>query len=289
MPLPAAHIKPSRTLAIAVVVIAAVLGLVALLQLTPHSPSAAEASAWRHAAALRTPLVAIVIFGAAVLSSLVGFAFSAIAGAAVLHLVPSSVQAVQILMIASIGIQAYSVAGLVRSIRWSRCLPFIFGGLPAVPIGTALLAALPLHTYLVVMGVGLAAYGVYMLLRSPVRIEGSRRATDVLVGAIGGITGPLAAFPGVPVTIWTSMRGWSKLEQRAVYQPYILVMQMAGLGAVSLRRGAPAFDPLQLTYALPALAGAVLGLRVFHALTDRQFERLINAALIASGLLLLMK
>ena len=57
-------------------------------------------------------VVAAIIFVAAAISSTVGFAFSAIAGAMILHAVPNGVEAVQIMMIASIGIQAYSVANL---------------------------------------------------------------------------------------------------------------------------------------------------------------------------------
>ena len=84
-------------------------------------------------------VISIMIFLAAVVSSTVGFAFSAIAGAMILHYVSNGVEAVQIMMIASIGIQAYSVAGLSHSIRWSRCVPFIAGGVAALPIGIFLL------------------------------------------------------------------------------------------------------------------------------------------------------
>ena len=57
---------------------------------------------------------------------------------------------------------------------------------------------------------------------------------DALAGALGGITGPLAAFPGAGVTIWCGMRGWDKVEQRAVYQPYILIMQLIGVSTLYL-------------------------------------------------------
>ena len=269
---------------------AALLGVAVLLYLGPDGLPGIEAL--RRAATSRDShglLVALVVFSAAVVSSVVGFAFSAIAGAMVLHLVPSPVQAVQILIIASIGIQAFSVARFARAIEWSRCLPFLAGGLATLPLGTALLAILPPPVYLMTMGAGLVAYGVYLAVRRPSHVQRAGRIGDVLVGAVGGITGPLGAIPGVPVTVWCGMRGWSKLEQRVVYQPYILVMQVAGLGAVSALHAAPAFDPLQLGYALPALAGATVGLRVFQALTDRQFDRLIHLALIGSGVALLVK
>jgi uncharacterized membrane protein YfcA len=47
--------------------------------------------------------------------------------------------------------------------------------------------------------------------------------------------------------------------------------------------------PTVLAYALPGLAGAVIGLRFFHGLTDVQFQRLVNLALVASGAALALK
>jgi uncharacterized membrane protein YfcA len=48
-------------------------------------------------------------------------------------------------------------------------------------------------------------------------------------------------------------------------------------------------DPALLAYALPGFAGAIIGLRVFRGLTDPQFQRMINLALIASGVALVLK
>jgi uncharacterized membrane protein YfcA len=238
----------------------------------------------------RWTIISVIIFLAAIVSSIVGFAFSAIAGALILHCVPNGVEAVQIMMIASIGIQGYSVARLSRSIQWSRCVPFVAGGLAALPIGIFLLLNLQPRTYVFAMGAGLVVYGLYMLLRRAAPIKsGPRRMADALAGALGGITGPLAAFPGAGVTIWCAMRGWDKIEQRSVYQPYILIMQLIGVGALFFLQPRAAFDPALFAYALPGLAGALLGLRVFHALTDVQFQRIINLALIASGSVLLLK
>src|SRR5262245_46931212 len=84
------------------------------------------------------------------------------------------------------------------------------------------------------------------------------------------------------------MRGWDKITQRSIYQPYILVMQvltLAGLSAVSER--AP-FHAELLIYALPGAAGAYLGLHAFHRLSDMQFHRLVSLALVASGFALVL-
>ena len=44
-----------------------------------------------------------------------------------------------------------------------------------------------------------------------------------------------------------------------------------------------------IAYALPGVAGAWLGLQVFQKLSDLQFQRLVNLALIVSGIALALK
>ena len=84
----------------------------------------------------------------------------AAASEAVVHFVPSAVQCMQILMIASIGIQGYSVARMAPPIEWPRCLPFLASGLATLPFGTALRLILRACVYLLTIGAGLVAYGL---------------------------------------------------------------------------------------------------------------------------------
>ena len=229
------------------------------------------------------------IFLAACVSSTVGFAFSAIAAAMILHLVPNTIEAVQIMMVASIGIQSYSVVALRQTICWKTCLPFLIGGALTIPVGTYLLLTSSPHIYALIMGSGLAAYGAYMLVRRPFTIGVGGPLANAAVGALGGVTGPLAAFPGAFVTIWCGARGWDKTVQRSIYQPYILVMQLLTLGALTVSTGQSRFDPTLLGYAIPGIAGAFLSMRVFRGMSDSQFNKVVNVALVASGLALMLK
>jgi uncharacterized protein len=233
--------------------------------------------------------LSIVIFIAASVSSTVGFAFSAIAAAMVFHLVSDAVAAVQIMMVASIAIQAYSVAGMWRTISLRACAPFLIGGVAAMPAGIWLLLNLRAEAYIFALGSALALYGAYMLFRQPPSIRRGGACTDVAIGALGGITGPLAAFPGAFVTIWCGMRGWDKTAQRSVYQPYILILQIVTLAGLSLVSGRSVLNAELIAYALPGVAGAWLGLQVFQKLSDAQFQKLVNLALIVSGIALALK
>src|SRR5262245_5064863 len=205
------------------------------------------------------------------------------------HLVPDTVLAVQIMMAASIAIQAYSVAGMWRTISLRACAPFLIGGIATMPAGIYLLLSSRPQAYVFSMGLALALYGAYMLFKQPPSVKTGGVATDVVVGALGGLTGPLAAFPGAFVTIWCGMRGWDKVAQRSVYQPYILILQVVTLGALSLVCGRSIVDSDVIAYALPGIAGAWLGLQLFQKLSDMQFHRLVNLALIVSGIALVLK
>ena len=68
-------------------------------------------------------LVMLSIFLAATISSIAGFAFSAIAGASLLHLINDPVEAVKVMIVSSIAIQSYSVMAIWRTIDWQRLAP----------------------------------------------------------------------------------------------------------------------------------------------------------------------
>ena len=73
------------------------------------------------------------------LSSIAGFAFSAICGAIMFHFRQDAVGLVQIMLVCSIANQTMSVWLLRRDIRTRTVLPFLFGGLLGAPIGVWLL------------------------------------------------------------------------------------------------------------------------------------------------------
>ncbi len=172
----------------------------------------------------------IAVLLAATVSSIAGFAFSAVCAVMLLPLMQEPVQVVRVLLLSSIAIQSLSVWALRSSVDWRALLPFLAGGLIGLPGGTYLLLHIEPSAYARLMGISLILYGAYMLFRKPVILR-SRPFHDVLVGVAGGVTGGLAAFPGAFVTIWCGMKGWDKTHQRGVYQPFIL-------GSVDVQREA---------------------------------------------------
>jgi hypothetical protein len=85
------------------------------------------------------------------------------------------------------------------------------------------------------------------------------------------------------------MRGGDKLQQRAVYQPFILVMQLVTVACLMLG-AAPHTDPLRNASFVPfALMGAVGGFALYRRLTLQQFHGAVSLLLIVSGVGLLTR
>jgi len=85
------------------------------------------------------------VFVASTLSSIAGFAFSAICGAMLFHLLAHPVQIVQIMLLCSIAIQLLSVVTLRNAIDWKHLARFIGGGIVGLPLGIYLLTHLAPH------------------------------------------------------------------------------------------------------------------------------------------------
>ncbi|HEY2558762.1 MAG TPA: sulfite exporter TauE/SafE family protein [Caldimonas sp.] len=243
----------------------------------------------QHRAGSATALLTLaIVFGAALVSSVVGFAFSALAGAGLLHLYERPAEAVEIMVLCSIAIQLYCVLAMRRAIQWRRLPPFLVGGALCVPLGVWLLSALPCRWFAVGLGAFLTGYGAFMLWRGQSRVYAGSWWVDLCIGALGGITGGLAAFPGAFVTVWCSMRGWDKSVQRAVTQPFILAMQLVTLVAMHAQHVALHLDPLRIEGMLVALFAAFLGMKMFRALSSRQFAYVLNGLLMVSGVLMIL-
>lgn len=222
---------------------------------------------------------------AALLSSIAGFAFSAIAGAMLFHL-GDKVRIVQIMMVCSVANQAAMTWAMRRSIEWRGLLVLLAGGVAGLVPGVWLLVHADRALYTHALGMFLLAYGAVMLLRKPITLARPPAVLDVVAGFLGGITGGAAGFPGAAVTIWCGTKGWDKARQRATYQPFILIMQVAGLIGISLARGGatPAiFDYPTLLFVPASLLGTASGLLLFERMTDRQFARAVSLLLMLSG------
>ncbi|MDB5364562.1 MAG: permease [Rhodospirillales bacterium] len=233
-----------------------------------------------------------LLIGAAALASfasgLAGFAFAVVGNALFLPLVAPEL-ALPLILVGSVVTQALSIAALRRDVRWRRIAPMLAGGLLGIPVGIALLQAISADLFEHIVGAFLIVYCVLRWVRGPARQVVAGRGADAGIGMASGVLGGLAGLSGVLPTIWCRMRGWPRNEQRAVYQPFILVMQVATLiygGAQSAF--APGIVPLAACMTPAFLLGGWLGLRAYHRINERQFGYVLDTLIFVSGVALVL-
>lgn len=243
-------------------------------------------------AAESTLWISLAVLAGSLVSSIAGFAFSAICGAMLFHLVDDPVRAVQIMMVCSVGGQSLMVWVLRRDIPWRALSVFLAGAAVGLPLGIFVLLHARPAVYAHAVGLLIVLYAVFMMVRRSATVRRQNALFDAAAGFLGGVTGGAAAFPGAFVTIWCGFKGWPKEKQRALYQPFILIVQLVAIAVMALPgvapEGRPAFDFDGVVHLPAMLLGAAIGMAFFRRLSDRQFSLAVNLLLVVSGLSLLV-
>lgn len=217
-------------------------------------------------------------------TGLAGFGTGLVALGFWLHVIDPLLAAPLVVICSVVG-QAQSLPRIRRALNPGRLWPFLLGGLAGVPLGVFFLDYVEPATFRAVVGLFLVVYAGSMLLaRSLPVIAWGGRAADCAIGFGGGVLGGAAGLSGALPTIWCGLKGWSKDEQRAVFQPFNLsvltwaLISQAVQGVLTIDVGALALVCLPGT-----LLGAWLGIRSYGRINDRQFRIIVLWLLFASG------
>jgi len=208
-------------------------------------------------------------------SGVAGFAMGFILSGIWLHLI-TPLQTTALIAGYSLLTQSYGVWKLRRTLNWRTVAPFIIGGTIGVPIGAVLLTYLNPGYVRFGVGVLLVIYSVYGLAKPALKPRSAAVTADGVVGFLNGVLGGLTGLPGFIITVWCQLRGWTKEEQRAVFQPVILV-GMVAIAITLTAAGAITTDTLKLyVLGLPALlVGLWLGFKCYGKLNDATFRKVV--------------
>lgn len=222
----------------------------------------------------------------AIASGGAGFAFVLAASSIWLHVL-DPVRTAMLSLACSTLMQLGTIWPLMPHVKAERVAPFMVAGIAGIPLGVWLLTRTDPSLMKISLGVFLTAFGLYALLapRLPL-VTGGGRIADAIVGFFGGILGGIGGYSGVLPTIWTQLRGWPKIEARAVYQPYILVIQIATIAVIGVLALDRATIWLQIAVLPPLAVGGWAGWRFFSLLDERMFRKVIAGLLVISGLTL---
>lgn len=232
----------------------------------------------------------VVVLGAlcgGFVTGLTGFGTGLTALAFWLHVVNPVVAAALVAACSVVG-QAQSLYTVRRAITWRRAWPFLAGGILGVPVGVASLRLIDTQTLKVLLGVLLIGYtGVMLGVRRFPTIAWGGKVADGMIGFGGGALGGVAGLSGPLPTIWCGLRGWNADAQRAVYQPFNLII-LAIVLCTYITQGIMTEQVWGLVLmCIPATTlGAFLGIRTYGRVNDQQFRAMVLWLLLISGIVL---
>jgi len=236
----------------------------------------------------------IVMFGAVVvgfITGLAGFGTALVASGLWFHALPA-MTVPPLVALSSVAAQIVGLITVRKSFDWSRASPYLLGGAIGVPLGVSALAAASPLLLRASVGTFLIIYAAYQLCQRQEReipTWGGKRA-DSIIGLGGGFLGGFAGLSGPLPLIWLRLRGGEVDRQRAIYQPFnLIVLTFASIGmAVS---GQITMPVLRIALqCLPAtLIGAWIGARVYVGVSAQTFQRVVLFLLLVSGCILVVQ
>ncbi|WP_137190920.1 sulfite exporter TauE/SafE family protein [Stenotrophomonas rhizophila] len=185
--------------------------------------------------------------------------------------------------------QLLAVFTVRRGFNLRLLLPFVLGGLAGILLGVAVLPHLDMAWFKALLGGFLALWCPVMLMaRSLPPITVGGRLGDTVAGMAGGVLSGIGGFAGPVPTLWATLRGFGKDEQRAVIQNFNLSMLLVTMG-VYLGSGVVTVQMLPyFAIVAPAmLVPTLLGARLYIGISEARFRQIVLGLLTASGVALL--
>ncbi len=245
-----------------------------------------EANLIPDALSLMTILLGALIGGFT--TGFAGFGTGLVSSGLWFHALPAPVIP-PLVALSSVVAQIVGLTTVRNAFEWRRTIPFLIGGVIGVPLGVIALDLATPELLRVSVGSFLVFYAAFQLLglaNLSIGEAGGRKA-DGVIGVGGGFLGGFAGLSGPLPLIWMQMRGGSSQRQRAIYQPFnLIVLAMASVGmAIS---GAIDKNVLIITALClpPTFIGAWLGARVYTGLSEATFKKIILILLFLSGAVL---
>ena len=237
---------------------------------------------------LELALFFIATFAGALVAGLSGFAFGLVVSSIWLYIL-TPLQSATLIIAFGLLVQGYSVWKLRRALDWRRLWPFLAGAAVGVPLGVGILVRANADYVRAGIGLFLVLYSLYALFRpalKPVKAGGA--AADAGVGFLNGVLGGITGFAGILVIIWCSLRGWTKDQQRTVFQPVAVAIFLMSAFWIGASRAITSETIKLFVLGLPALLiGTWLGLKLFGRLDEASFRKVVLILLLASGAVLM--
>jgi uncharacterized membrane protein YfcA len=235
--------------------------------------------------------VVLGAFAAGFTTGFAGFGTGLVSSGFWFHALPAPMVP-PLVALASVSAHILGIVVVRRSFDWRRARPYLVGGIAGVPLGVLTLRVVSPDILRLSVGGLLVAYAAYRLaVPRGFSLRGDPApVADGAVGAAGGFLGGFAGLSGPVPLIWLQLKGGAPDGQRAVYQPFnLVVLAVAAVGmAVG---GSVGVDVLSIAaLCLPAtMAGSWFGVRLYRRVSPAVFQSVVLTLLLTSGVVILAR
>ncbi len=228
--------------------------------------------------------IALILFGAAFVHGLAGFAFALLAVPLLAFFWPLR-EIVPLMALLGGTINGVLLWSLRKEFRWRYVLPLLWGSLPGVILGAAFLSRAPETSLRMILALILTGYGLWGFLNPHPRLKLSDK-WGYFFGFWAGALGAALNTPGPPVVIYVTLKGWSKAQVKSSLQGYFFLLAFLIISAHAYHGLVKAFVLKRFLFFLPVvLSGLFLGHRLYYRLSLKAYLRLIYGILILAGIL----
>lgn len=236
--------------------------------------------------AVTTLQVITVFFLATLVRATLGFG-EALMAVPVLALVIPIQTAAPVAVLISISVAAAILLEDWRHVHLRSASWLILATLIGTPLGLLLLTRVPANSVKAGLGVVIAAFALYGLVRRELAVLRDDRLAWAF-GFTAGVLGGAYGMNGPPLVIYGALRGWSAQRFRATLQGYFLIASMMAMAGYWLSGLWTAEVTHYYVVSIPGVVVAMLfGRRIVSRVNTGVFMRWVNVTLVAVALMLL--
>ncbi len=234
-------------------------------------------------------LEALILFMAAFVHGLAGFAFALLA-VPLLSLVNPLTEVVPLVALFGFTMNAIMLWLMRKSFRLRPVAGLLAGAIPGVFLGARALGLFPERLLRLILCFTVSGYALWEIFSPGSRKIRLSPAWGPIFGLAAGFLGGMLNTPGPPVVIYVSLLRLEKDALKSALQGVFLVM----VGFMILAHGlyghlGPSTFRLYGVYLPVVLCGMALGQMLYLRLGERSYHRVIHLFLLASALAAFLK
>ena len=234
-------------------------------------------------------IVCLILAMAEAVYVLLGFGAGLIAVGAMALLLPELKDAVVLLLLVNLPAELYVVGSSWRQISWRGVLVIFVGVALGIPLGTSWLRWGDASFLLILLGVFLVIVGTIFLFTRASRNRRIPPWARAPIGVISGVLTGLFGTGGPPLILYYQLSGSEKAAFRGNLMAIFLLMTTVRVPSYAVFGLITAPRMWSALAVLPAvIVGALIGNSIHLRIEEATFRRLVSAALLLIGLLLLI-